>query len=238
MKLGILGDIHGNLAALEAAHDALLAQGAERVFHLGDLGGYAPYVNEVVGYLRQRGVQGVQGNYDYNVAADAPHCGCRYDNPAQAEIAQRSFDWTKANASGATMEFMRSLPRSIKLEAHGRIIEVFHATPHKNNIYWRQDRTDKFFLEMAAHTEATVLVYGHTHVAYRRDMGGRVFINAGSVGKPKDGDPRACAALLEIDAENVASRFLRIAYDIEATARGIEASGLPVGLAQALREGR
>src|SRR5512135_1250140 len=187
MKFAILGDIHGNLEALQSAYKTALEGGAERIYHLGDLGGYAPFVNEVVDFLIEQGVEGVQGNYDETVANDRKHCGCKAEDPIQEEMANRSFEWTKHHASRKTKDYLRSLPFKISFVAYGKKVLLFHATPSKNNLYWYEDRPEKFFREMAEKVDADVMVYGHTHKPYRRDFGGKVFINAGSVGKPKDG---------------------------------------------------
>ncbi len=236
MRLAIFGDIHGNIEALRAAYDACLGR-VDAVYHLGDLGGYAPFVNEVVDFLVEHGIEGVQGNYDYNVAHDSEHCGCKYEDPVQAEIADLSFAWTKKHASDKSKQYMRSLPQGLTLTVEERNIHLFHATPHKNNLYWYEDRPEKFFQEMADKTNADVLVYGHTHKPYRTDRDGKVFINAGSVGKPKDRDPRACVTVIQVTGKSVVSGFLRVSYDLEKTAAAIIESGLPPQLAENLRKG-
>ena len=121
---------------------------------------------------------------------------------------------------------MENLPPEITFVVHGRKVALFHATPRKNNLYWYEDRPDKFFHEMAEKVDADILIYGHTHKPYRKDFEGKIFINAGSVGKPKDGDPRACVTLVEITAEKVGVEFLRVPYDVEKAAQAIVASGL------------
>lgn len=73
MKLAVFGDIHGNIGALRAAYEAARAAGAEKIYHLGDLGGYSPFVNEVVEFLVEYDIEGVQGNYDEAVANDRGH---------------------------------------------------------------------------------------------------------------------------------------------------------------------
>ncbi len=236
MKIAVFGDIHGNIDALKAAYAACSGK-VNRFYHLGDLGGYAPFVNEVVDFLIEHGIEGVQGNYDYNVAHDSEHCGCKYENPVQAEIADKSFAWTKEHASDKSREYMRSLPPSLALSAEGKKVVLFHASPHKNNLYWYEDRPEKFFHEMAEKVKADVLIYGHTHKPYRKELDGKIFINAGSVGKPKDGDPRSCVTILEITHGSIASDFLRVPYDVEKTAAAIIASGLPAQLAENLRKG-
>lgn len=238
MRIAVFGDIHGNIAALKAAYDAARRAGAERIYHLGDLGGYAPFVNEVVDFLIEHSIEGVQGNYDETVANDREHCGCRYEDPVQEEMANRSFLWTKEHSSPKTKDFLKKLPFSLSFTAEGKKALLFHATPSKNNLYWYEERPEKFFREMAAKTDADVLIYGHTHKPYRRDFSGKVFINAGSVGKPKDGDPRACVTLIDITADGVKVEFLRVPYDIEKTAEEIIASGLPEYFAERLKLAR
>ncbi|MFI5294636.1 MAG: metallophosphoesterase family protein [Thermodesulfovibrionales bacterium] len=238
MKIAVFGDIHGNIEALKVACHTVLSLKVDKIYHLGDLGGYAPFVNEVVEFLIEHGIEGVQGNYDYNVAHDSEHCGCKYEDPVQAELADKSFEWTKKHASEKSKAYMRNLPVTISLSAHGKKVVLFHAAPHKNNLYWYEDRPDKFFLEMAEKVGADVMIYGHTHKPYRKDIEGKVFINAGSVGKPKDGDPRACVTLVEITPADVKTDFLRVGYDIEKTASEIVKSGLPSYFAERLREGK
>jgi putative phosphoesterase len=238
MKIAIFGDIHGNLEALKAAHAAAVSKHAEKIFHLGDLGGYAPFVNEVVDFLIEHNIDGVQGNYDETVANDREHCGCKYEDPVQEEMANLSFTWTKEHASQKTKEYLRNLPPVLFFSVEGKKIVLFHATPRKNNLYWFEDRPEKFFHEMAEKVDADIMVYGHTHKPYWKDFNGKVFINAGSAGKPKDGDPRSCVTLIDITSNAVQVEFLRVAYDVEKTAEAIVANGLPSYFANKLREAR
>lgn len=238
MKFAVFGDIHGNIEALKAAYAAAQAAGAEKIYHLGDLGGYSPFVNEVVEFVMEHHIEGVQGNYDETVAHDREHCGCKAEDPVQEAMANRSFAWTKEHASRKTKEFLGSLPPEVTFSDYGRKVALFHGTPKKNNLYWYEDRPEKFFHEMAEKVNADILIYGHTHKPYRKDIGNRVFINAGSVGKPKDGDPRACVTLVDITLDDVKVTFLRISYDVEKAAQAIVAQGLPAYFAEKLKEAK
>ena len=238
MKITVFGDIHGNLEALKAAYKAAVSEGTEKIYHLGDLGGYAPFVNEVVDFLIQHGIEGVQGIYGETGANDREHCGCKAEDPIQEEMSNLSFEWTKRHASQKNQRVYENLPFSISFQAEGKKVLLFHATPHKNNLYWHEDRPEKFFREVAEKVDADVMIYGHTHKPDRKDIGGRIFINAGSVGKPKDGDSRACVALVEITGGDVKTEFLRSLYDVEKTASAIIEKGLPSYFAEKLRQGR
>lgn len=238
MKIAIFGDIHGNLEALEAAYRVAITAKAEKIYHLGDLGGYAPFINEVVDFLIEHGIEGVQGNYDETVANDREHCGCKYEDQLQEEMANLSFAWTKQHASRKTKEYLGNLPFSISISACAKKVMLFHATPSKNNLYWFEERPEKFFREMSARVDADVLIYGHTHKPYRKEMDNKVFINAGSVGRSKDGDPRTCVTIVEITQTAIKSEFIRVPYDVEKTALAIAARGLPLYFAERLKKGR
>ena len=237
MKIAVFGDIHGNIDALKAAYDSATALKPDKFYHLGDLGGYAPFINEVIDFLKEHGIEGVQGNYDEAVANDRQHCGCKAEDPLQEEMSHRSFAWTKEHVLPESKAYMKSLPIDIKFTAEGKKVWLFHATPKKNNLYWFEDRPEKFFQEMAQKGDADIMIYGHIHKPYRKDIGGKVFINAGSVGKPKDGDPRTCVAIMDITPDAVKTKFVRVPYDVEKVAAAISASGLPDYFAEKLKRG-
>jgi predicted phosphodiesterase len=236
MRIALLSDIHANLPALEAVLAAIEARGdVELVHHLGDLVGYAPWPNETVDLLRERRLAGVAGNYDSTVALDYEHCGCKYENRLQAELSQRSFEWTKANVTEQTRRFLRQLPFRLDLRPDGGHtskpqLVLVHATPTLNTLYWTEDRPDSFSIKMARAAGARrgdVLAFGHTHVPWHREVEGIHLINAGSVGRPKDGDWRACYAIVEMRSDQTVVEFARVEYDLERAVEGIRASELP-----------
>ena len=184
MRITIFGDIHGNIDALSAAYKEAANRKMDALYHLGDLGGYAPFVNEVMDFLAANGIEGVQGNYDEAVANNRENGGCKYEDPVQAEMTELSFAWTKGHATQKSKDYMQGLPPERSFLVEGKRVKLFHAAPHKNNIYWYEDRPEKFFLDMAGQAEADIMVYGHTHQPYKKELNGKTFVNAGSVGKP------------------------------------------------------
>ena len=247
MKYALISDIHANLPALEAVlADIDRRPDVDGIYHLGDLVGYAPWPNETVDLLRSRGIQGIAGNYDSTTATDYKHCGCRYENPRQEELAHQSYSWTRAHVSPETKRFLGTLPFRLDLWPFGghrtdrpRLILV-HGTPTLNTLYWTEDRPESFCREMAekAGTKpGDTIAFGHTHRPWFREIGGMYFLNTGSVGKPKDGDWQSCYVLLEIGAEAPRVTFVRVEYDIERAMRAIRESELPDGFAEDLRTG-
>jgi diadenosine tetraphosphatase ApaH/serine/threonine PP2A family protein phosphatase len=114
---------------------------------------------------------------------------------------------------------------------------MFHATPRMNTLYWREDCPESFFLEMAGQSPADLYLFGHTHLPFSKRLDGKTFVNCGSVGLPKDGDPRACLAVVDISGEDVRSSVMRIEYDIDRTVHAILDEGLPDAFAERIRRG-
>lgn len=245
MKYALISDIHANLPALEAVLADISRRGIEQTFHLGDLVGYAPWPNETVKLLDDAGIVGVSGNYDSTVATDYKHCGCKYENPRQEELSHLSYEWTRQNVSAETRARLGALPFRLDLSAGGghtsgpRVILV-HGTPTLNTLYWTEDRTDEFSLNMAQKAGARAgdaIAFGHTHLPWQRDVEGIRFINTGSVGRPKDGDPRAGYVALDFPANGILTEFIRVEYDVERAAAGIRSSSLPHEFADFLETG-
>lgn len=217
----------------------------DAVFHLGDLVGYAPWPNETVALLRERGIHGVAGNYDSTVATDYEHCGCRYENDEQERLSHVSFEWTKANTSSETKRALAGLPFRLDVRASGghmggATLTLVHGTPVLNTVYWTEDRPDDFCRKMAAVAglkAGDVLAFGHTHKPWHRIVDGIRFVNTGSVGRPKDKDPRAGYVAVELAAGEPVVEFVRVEYDIERAARAIVEAGLPEAFAAQLKSG-
>jgi predicted phosphodiesterase len=246
MTCALISDIHANLPALEAVlADIDERPGMAGIFHLGDLVGYGGSPNEVVGDILARAIPGVAGNYDSTVATDYKHCGCRYEDPRQEELSHVSYDWTRGHASPETKRALGALPfridfRPLGGHAGGPRVILVHGTPLRNTVYWTEDRPDSFCLEMARAAGATsgdLMAFGHTHKPWHRVVDGIHFVNAGSVGRPKDGDPRACYVVLQIADGSLSPEFVRLPYDVERAARDIAAGGLPSEFAEFLRTG-
>jgi putative phosphoesterase len=226
MRTAIFSDIHGNLAALEATLIDIASQAPERVYCLGDLVGYAPFPNEVTNRILLEGFETVMGNYDDGVGFDRDECGCAYKDPADRELGHQSLAWTKAETTAGNKAFLRTLVPEIRFIADGRRVLLVHGSPRKMNEYLFEDRALSSFQRHAANSNADVIVCGHTHMPYTKLVDGVLFVNVGSVGKPKDGDPRACYAVLDFTQEQPVT-FRRVSYDVAATAEAIRRSPLP-----------
>lgn len=234
MLLAAFSDVHANQHALDAALEDVHRHGPDRVVGLGDLVGYGAFPNEVIATVRARGIPTVAGNYDDGVGYDREECGCAYVEAADRERGDRSLRWTQRMVTPENKAWLRSLPRELRLEIAGKRILCVHGSPRRINEYLYEDRPERNLARMLAGVDADIVLCGHTHLPYYRRVGAVDLVNVGSAGKPKNGDARAVYALVEIGEEAKAT-FPRVAYDVEAAARAIEATDLPREFAEALR---
>lgn len=226
MRIAIFSDIHGNIHALDAVLADIDRQHPDRTYCLGDLVGYGAFPNEVVGRIRERQIPTIVGNYDDGVGYDRDECGCAYKEETDRRFGQQSLEWTRAQTTAENKAFLRQLVPQIRFDADGQRVLLVHGSPRKINEYLFEDRPTSSFERLALASEAEVIMFGHTHVPYTKTAAGVMFVNVGSVGKPKDGDPRACYVVLDL-ASATPVTFVRVVYDVAAAASAIRATELP-----------
>ena len=238
-KITIFGDIHANGPALQATLADMDTKGLANRYCLGDLVGYGTSPNEVVAEIRARGYPTLMGNYDEGVGNSSDDCGCAYKKPEDEALGKRSIAWTNVHTTEENKAFLRTLAAQIPLQLGDLRVMLVHGSPRRINEYLFEDRPESSLERLLDLVESDVLVCGHTHLPYHRVLAsGRHVVNAGSVGKPKDSDPRACYVTLTATGKQLDVQFHRVAYDIEAAAQAIEASEMPHEYAQMLRVGR
>ncbi|MES2376720.1 MAG: metallophosphoesterase family protein [Bacteroidota bacterium] len=216
MRIALFSDIHANLPAFEAFLADLNNRRVDAVYCLGDMIGYNIWPNEIIAEIRRRGIAALAGNHD---------------------LKTKGYAYELVSADNRA--YLNTLPAHIRLEFqlnNDRLnIVLAHGSTRSINEYILEDLDENYVLEMMSEAEAEILCVGHSHLPYHRVIGNKQVINIGSVGKPKDGDPKGCYVLLTItDTINV--DFVRFTYDIEKAALAVEASPLPDELADRLRK--
>jgi diadenosine tetraphosphatase ApaH/serine/threonine PP2A family protein phosphatase len=243
MRLAVLSDIHANLVAL----DAVLADLAglapvDEVWTCGDNVGYGPQPNEVVARLRERNARAVMGNHD---GAAVGTVDVAWFNDAAAA----AIRWTSDVLSAESRDYLAGLPERL---VDGQITAV-HASPR--DPIWEYITSPAVAAASLGAFDTPICLFGHTHfpVSYIQDddgvremvgtagpaiplPGGRLMLNPGSVGQPRDGDPDSSYLVLDLDARTV--EFRRVAYDIAATQALMRAADLPAWLVERLSHGR
>jgi putative phosphoesterase len=236
MRVAVFSDVHGNLPALEAVLDDIGRQQVDAVYCLGDLVGYAPFPNEVTERIRREQIPTIIGNYDDGVGFDRDECGCAYRQEDERRRGQQSLEWTKAVVTPENKAFLRALLPEIRTMVDEKRLLLVHGSPRKMNEYLFEDRPLSTFERLAASSNTDVIVFGHTHKPYTKLVSGVWFVNAGSVGKPKDGNWHACYCILDV-AANPPGVFIRVPYDLAVVTRAIRASDLPSEFAADLEDG-
>ena len=240
MKIAIFGDIHANLEALETVLADAESQGCDSYVCLGDIVGYNANPSECLEIVRSMNCPVVKGNHDEDTGGDH---SLEMMNP----VASQALQWTREQLTAEQREFLARMRMVRQVED----FTIVHSTLDQPNV-WNYV-TNKFdAMSNFSYQFTHVCFHGHTHVPRVFVRGARVqevqpesiaveegmkyFINAGSVGQPRDGDWRASYCIYDLDEKLI--YFRRLEYDIETTQKKIKAAGLPEALAKRLQEGR
>jgi len=217
--LALISDIHGNLPALKIVLEQI--EDADFILCAGDLVGYNPWPNEVIWEIRRRNIPCIRGNHDRAVILD----DYSYFNPYAAAAAR----WTRERLSSENMKYLISLKDSMVLDYEGFRIAMHHGAPFDEDYYVYPEEANEKLLD---YDNADILILGHTHVPFVKVFGKRMIINPGSVGQPRDGDPRAAYAILDLKKRRYEIR--RVDYPIEEVYDKIVEENLPIFLGERL----
>jgi predicted phosphodiesterase len=256
MTIALFSDIHANLPALEAFFNDVDKHKPDSIYCLGDLVGYNIWPNEVINEIKKRKIPTIAGNYDFGIGRASDECGCAYKTDKEKEMGKVSIAFTNSIVKEEERNYLRTLPAHIKVEFQLNDdklnLLLVHGSPRKINEYLFEDREEKSLLRIMHDADADIMCFGHTHKPYHRPLAEtnegktrfRHAINIGSVGKPKDNDPRGCYVLLTVnenssiaDKESISVEFVRFNYDTQKAAKAVEDSPLPNEYADMLRKG-
>jgi len=217
MKVAVISDIHSNLEAFRAVLKDMPR--CDLILCAGDLVGYAAEPDEVVKLAASKGVKAVMGNHDY--------ASLTRDTAWFNRIAAQAAEWTHERLAPGSRKFLSSLPTRLELKVEGWRIYMVHGSPRDPlNEYLFPDVSNAELAEATKETDADIVILGHTHVPMKRMILGKLVINPGGVGQPRDRDPRASYAVLSIGKE-VEVEYRRVNYDFKTTADKIRKAGLP-----------
>jgi diadenosine tetraphosphatase ApaH/serine/threonine PP2A family protein phosphatase len=243
LRVAVISDIHANLHALEAVLAALEEEQPDEIWNLGDTVGYGPRPNECCGVAEGQADLSLVGNHDL-VVLGSGNVAVEDFNPEAAAAAK----WTREALTGGSRAFLESLSAS----AERNDVELYHGSPR--DPVWEYVLTVEAATAAFRATQASLVLVGHSHVAMALQLQGaevvgglapagaeadlstgRWLLNPGSVGQPRDGDPRAAFCVVDLDAGRAS--FVRVTYPIEETQVEMRESGLPAALAERLAYG-
>lgn len=227
MKLGVISDVHANASALETVLYQLRRQEVDRIVCAGDIVGYYPQAERVIRLLQIANVDCVMGNHDEAVLGSTPMGFNVY--------ARRAADWTRRNLSEESLNFLKSLPLELNLSLAGKEVYVVHGSPREpTKEYVFQEQIDRDFLNYHFEDPPDVVIFGHTHLPFIKQVERTLILNPGSVGQPRDGNPMSSYAVIDLVGES--AEVHRAEYDIESVYQET-IEHLPRKLADRLKEG-
>ena len=221
MRFVVIGDIHSNKFALQNVLEDINSRKVDFIVSTGDLVGYMPFPNEVVDMIRENRILVVQGNHDKFIAES--------ELVEDEEINKMTEEQIQSNASAAftnwtitdeNRKFLKNLPQQLRLSCCGLNILVVHGSPKAIDEYLYEDKEK--LTQLSKTVTEDIIICGHTHIPYHLRIDNKHFINAGSVGKPKHGDPQAAYVIIEIENENIKSEIIKVCYDIDSMINSIE----------------
>jgi diadenosine tetraphosphatase ApaH/serine/threonine PP2A family protein phosphatase len=240
VRYAILSDVHGNHDALVAVVSVIQAAGIEQVVCLGDVVGYGPQPAECLGLLADLRATIVAGNHDLAV------CG-KLDFSTFNQNARIATVWTREQLSVDAQQVLGELPLVREFDGFTAVHGSLHTpalfdyvqSSYDASLTMQEMRQPLCFI---GHSHVPVTFHGRPHIRYSLeprvdvDTSSRTIVNVGSVGQPRDNDPRSCCAIYDNVAQTV--DIVRVPYDIDAVARRIDSAGLPRVLGERLKIGR
>ena len=224
MRLAVLSDVHSNRPALEAVLADVDRVAPDGIWVAGDLVGYNPWPNEVLEILRGRKVRAIRGNHDRAVLGG--------ETFAFNDLASAAVRWTRIHMTPASVGYLKDLEDRVRTALPEGLVAMYHGSPRNDDEYIFSWSADEWIIRMAG---APFVILGHTHLPMTCHFRSGLVVNPGSVGQPRDGDPRAAWGVLDLTRRTFEVR--RVSYDVDAVAGEIRKVGLPHELADRLYAG-
>lgn len=232
MKIGLISDVHANLFALEAVLAHAGSMGVKQFWCLGDYVHFNAFPDEVVKTIRKLDAISIYGNIDLAVlnARKLVYKKNASDIPEE----EKPILWTYQQLTRKNRNFLNDLPMKKRIKIKGNRFLLIHGSPAGYDDPLFVDTPEDRLRELAKLTNAEFVLVGHTHRPFVREVEGTTFINPGSVGKPFDGDPRACYAILKVKEDQVSVQQYRVEYNLEKMIRAMKDADLPENYIQAM----
>ncbi len=216
-KIGVISDPHANLEALRTVLEDM--PDVDKIICAGDLVNLGPQPNEVIDLIKNEDILTVLGNHDHAVIEN--------DASSFNEEVAESLKWTREELTKDNLNFLKDLSKTERLEEEDYEIFIAHGTPRKPlKEYLYPGTSNRALMKMTKKVDTDVIVLGHTHVPLKRTIQSKRILNPGSVGQPRDRNPKASYSVIELGDEIEGEQY-RVSYDIEKTKKKIEDFDLP-----------
>lgn len=228
MRIAVCGGAYSNPYALRAFVTDARRRGAERLYCLGDLGGYGAEPDAVWPLLTEHDVECIAGNYDVAIAQGGPDCGCGYRDPRDNEYAQVMYDFTLQHTSPDFAAWMAGLATERRETLGGCTVHFVHGSPAGLNDFWWESLTEREHAERAACSGADVIFCTHSGLPWTRRIDGKLAVNVGVIGRPpNDGGLDVRYALADMSGGVAMAQIVSLPYDWRTQASSMRSAGLP-----------
>jgi putative phosphoesterase len=230
VKIAVISDIHGNIYALMRTFEDIDEQRVDLTICLGDLVGYGPHPNEVIALIKRRNITCLKGNYDASVV-DGDFTFIR-NNTVNSFV----LPWSCEEVRASNKYYLSTLPTFFDYDANGVKIKFTHGSPNAINeyLYENEENTENVMKNLGE----DILVCGHTHIPTYKKFNDKIFINPGSVGKPKIGRPNITYAIINIDKnQNVDVKLRELEYDYKKIVKDTKMLNFPSTLVSSYESG-
>ena len=229
MRIAFVSDIHSNLHAFEKVLEKIQSIGVDEIFCCGDIVGYNAFPKECLKVVREKGFHCVLGNHDWATLTG--------DVSWFNDFGVAGVNYSRDKIDGDDMDFLKGLQNNLVFEREGVCFYMVHGSPRDNIFeYVFPWSNDYLFEDLAKMVDADFILLGHTHVPMEKKFSGKVFLNPGSVGQPRDNNSNA--SFMVFDTKNRTYSWYRVSYDVDAAAKSIKDVGLPSFLADRLYLGK
>jgi uncharacterized Fe-S cluster-containing radical SAM superfamily protein/predicted phosphodiesterase len=237
-RIAVCGGVYANPYALRAFVADARARGAERLWCLGDLGGYGAEPEAIWSLLRDNEIECIAGNYEVAIGRGDPDCGCGYRDPQDNQYAQLMYDYTREHTSSAFAAWMRSLPTERRERIAGVDVHRVHGSPVQLNDFWWESLSEEQHAERVKTSGADVICCTHSGLPWIRRFDDALVVNVGVLGRPaNDGIRDVWYALLDIDRGSADASLVRLPYDWRAHAASMRRAELPEAFVETVETG-
>jgi pyruvate-formate lyase-activating enzyme/predicted phosphodiesterase len=237
-RIAAFGGPYANPYALEAMLADARRRRCERIFCLGDLGGFGAECDAIWPLLVESEVECIAGNYDLAIGRGDPDCGCGYSDERDNHYAQLIYDYTVEHTDRSFAAWMRELPPQQRERIGGVDVHMVHGSPLAiNDFLWESLPDDELSVRVEA-SGADVLLCTHTGIPWQRAVDGTLVVNVGVVGRPaNDGRRETWYAVLDLEDARARAALVPVSYDWRAQARSMRAAGLPEAFVETIETG-
>lgn len=214
MRIAVISDIHSNIDALKEVVKDIQSNHVDQIISTGDLVGYLPFPNQVIDYFRQHKIISIKGNHDKRIAEHDYSDALLLAKSEKQLQSSGSLLFTSQTITDENREYLKALPEKLVVTVDDTLIMFVHGSPRKIDEYLYED--SDILEEIAEGVKEDIIVSGHTHIPYQKVVNGKLFINAGSVGKPKHGNCMSSYVIIEIGSV-ISCEICYVSYDLQIT---------------------